>query len=361
MSRRPRDPERTNLRVEEWPAVDAELWRAACAPGSLLDEETGARVGCRPASNEIARKGYGRWLGHLAVQEPQALALPARERITAERVKAYVARLDAQGLSTTTVITLLQGLVAVAKVVAPDCEVGVVNRIAVRVRARHKPARDKTCKRLSNELVDLGFALMKGAADRPREFEGAIQYRDGLLISFLALVPLRRSCLAGLVLGRSLVRQGRRYVVSFAEGETKTTNASLELLWPDGLVDKLEVYLNTWRPVLAGRTGRWTRDATGALWISKDGSPMTEMAIYDRIRARTREAFGEAINPHAFRHAAATTQAIADPARVRIAAPLLGHRSFATTERFYQLAGAHVAQRSFLEVIEELREKSRGS
>jgi hypothetical protein len=158
MSRRPRDPERTNLPVREWPSADAELWRAAFAPGPPLDDDAGARVGYRPASDEIARKGYGRWLGYLAVHDPEALALPARERITAERVKTYVARLEALGLSITTILTLLQGLVAVAKVVAAGCDVGVINGIAARVRARQKPVRDKTCRHLSNELVDLGSA-----------------------------------------------------------------------------------------------------------------------------------------------------------------------------------------------------------
>ena len=59
------------------------------------------------------------------------------------------------------------------------------------------------------------------------------------------------------------------------------------------------------------------------------------MAIYDRIRARTKDKFGVAMNPHLFRDAAATTVAIADPANVRLAAPLLGHRTFTTTEKYY--------------------------
>jgi integrase len=359
MSGRARDPERTSLHVDEWPRADAERWRAACAPGSLLDDEVGARSNHSAASNQFDQKGYGRWLCHLTVRDPDALALPAAERITAERVKAFVARLDDLGVSTGTILNLLQGLGAVAKVVGPDRDaIAVVNGVAARVRARHKPARDKTCRHLSDELFDLGIELMKGAPDRQRDFEAAIQYRDGLMISLLALVPLRRRNLAGLVLGRSLVRQGQRYIIAFAEGETKT-GAALELLWPDMLVEALGRYLDVWRPILARRTGRWTRDLAGALWVGKDGSGMTEIAIYDRICARTREAFGEAINPHAFRHAAATTQAIADPGRVRIAAPLLGHRTFTTTQRYYEQANAHVAQRSFLEIIEELREAAR--
>jgi integrase len=65
---------------------------------------------------------------------------------------------------------------------------------------------------------------------------------------------------------------------------------------------------------------------------------MTQIAIYDRIRQRTGEAFGAPINPHLFRDATATTLAIADPENVRVAAPLLGHRTFTTTERYYQQA-----------------------
>jgi integrase len=78
---------------------------------------------------------------------------------------------------------------------------------------------------------------------------------------------------------------------------------------------------------------------------------MTQMALYDRIRPRTNDHFGIAINPHLFRDAAATTLAIADPAHVRIAAPLLGHRTFATTERHYRQARAFEAHRSYTDVL----------
>jgi integrase len=80
-------------------------------------------------------------------------------------------------------------------------------------------------------------------------------------------------------------------------------------------------------------------------------SHMTQIAIYDRIRARTKEAFGVAINPHLFRDGAATTLAIADPEHVRAAAPLLGHRSFGTTERNYIQAKGLEAHRKFVAVV----------
>ncbi len=134
------------------------------------------------------------------------------------------------------------------------------------------------------------------------------------------------------------------------ESETKTHQLH-EALWPLDLLEPLQAYLSTHRPLLAGLSGRWTQPVGDLLWVSSDGSPMTEMAIYDRIRLHTKDAFGEPLNPHLFRDAAATTLAIADPEHVRVAAPLLGHRSFATTEKYYQQATAMQAHRAYVAVV----------
>jgi integrase len=233
----------------------------------------------------------------------------------------------------------------------PDRDWSFINRMAPKVRARHRPSRDKINVRPSNKLVDLGFKLIK-SAEALNGFNAAITYRDGLLTAFLALIPLRRRNLVDLVLGRTLVREGSTWVVAFDEDDTKT-HAAFEIGVPDVLHEPLETYLEKHRPTLMVGSGRWSRPVEGALWVSKDGSPMTQMAIYDRIRARTNEEFGVAINPHLFRDAAATTMAIADPAHVRVAAPLLGHRSFSTTERYYRHARAQKAHRAFVQALKE--------
>ena len=75
------------------------------------------------------------------------------------------------------------------------------------------------------------------------------------------------------------------------------------------------------------------------------------MTIYNTICMHTENAFGRAINPHLFRDAAATTLAIADPAHVRVAAPLLGHRTFTTTERHYQQAKSFDAHRAYIDAL----------
>ena len=75
-------------------------------------------------------------------------------------------------------------------------------------------------------------------------------------------------------------------------------------------------------------TGRWTAPVNDHLWVSSEASPQTQMSIYQQICKRTRTAFGNAVNPHMFRDAAATTLAMEDPTHVRISARILGHHSF---------------------------------
>lgn len=342
-------PERACMKEADWPAVDRHLWMRACAPADLLDDETGARAGHREISNRKAEKGYGRWLTFLANADPSAMALAPADRITPERVRAYVDALLALNNSTATILARLQELGEVAIVVGPERDWRFIKTLASKIRARHRPARDKANLRLSDELLDLGFQLM----DRAKQQAGlsaAISHRDGLMIALLALAPLRRRNFARLRLGESLVEVNGGWVVLLDENDTKT-HARHEVLWPQELLDPLAVYLDTHRPLLASLRGRWSQPIDDALWVSSDGSPMTEMAIYDRISKRTREAFGAPINPHLFRDAAATTLAVCDPAHVRVAAPLLGHRTFSTTEKYYQQATAMEAHRHYIDAL----------
>ena len=69
----------------------------------------------------------------------------------------------------------------------------------------------------------------------------------------------------------------------------------------------------------------------------------------------TRAAFGRAVNPHLFRDCAATSLALEDPAHVRIAAQVLGHGAFSTTERHYNLARGQEAADSWHATLDGLR------
>jgi integrase len=72
---------------------------------------------------------------------------------------------------------------------------------------------------------------------------------------------------------------------------------------------------------------------------------MQERGIYGAVRRRTRKALGFPINLHRFRRAAATFWSIRDPANVRGAKDLLGHASFAPTQKYYILSQSRIAGR----------------
>ena len=176
------------------------------------------------------------------------------------------------------------------------------------------------------------------------------------MIALLALRPMRRGNFINLTIGGDLVRNSGGWNIILPGTVTKN-HAELAFPWPEALLGSLETYLAVHRPILAKLVNRWTAPVGNRLWVSSQGSPMTEMAFYDRITKLTAQAFGKSLNPHLFRDAAATTTAINDPDHVRLAAPLLGHRSFAMTERHYQQAQSLEAHRRYANKLSILRKK----
>jgi integrase/recombinase XerD len=344
-------PERECMKVECWPDEDQRLRREALTPADPFTEGSGARADHSPRSNVKAEKGYGRFLTFLKFFEPDALNEAPASRIIPQRIRAYVQHMADIGNGSRTILCRLQELGEMAHVFDANHDWSFINAIASRVRAKHQPVRDKSNLRLSDELLELGLELIS-RAQHEQNIEAAILFRDGLIIAFEALMPIRRRNLADFKMGRNLIAINNKLLVVLDATETKT-QATFEVEWPECLIEALEEYLEKYRPILVAQTGRWHKPADDYLWISKDGSPMTQMAIYDRIRLHTKDKFGVAINPHLFRDAAATTMAIAVPGQVRLSAPLLGHRTLSTTEKYYQQATGYEAHKVYVQAISE--------
>ena len=349
-----RDPDRRCKKLDELPAADRDLWQAALIPGDLFEEGGSRAIYSRDSNGKIV-KGYGKWLSWLDRRGFLELSASPGDRITPARVRDYITALEKDN-ATQTMLGRLQELREAAKVMDPRRDWSWINRIASRIRARHKPAREKRWRLVgAGELFDLGLELVARAGEKKTARRSATTYRDGLLIALLAARPLRLRNLAGLVLDQSIVRRGDGWWIQIPAAETKT-NDPIELPWPDALVAYLETYLAHHRPALARMRGRWTRPAGEALWLSTDGSPMTKMAIYDRVVARTRRGLGRPINPHLFRDCAATSVAIDDPVHVGIISRLLGHRTGSTAERHYNQARAVEASRMMQAFLLSLRD-----
>ena len=75
---------------------------------------------------------------------------------------------------------------------------------------------------------------------------------------------------------------------------------------------------------------------------------------FSKIIAHTAAAFGRPVNPHLFRDAAATTVALDSPEQVLQTGPLLGHRSVATAERYYNLARVSEAATAWHDVLKDI-------
>lgn len=350
-------PERACLKLVDWPALDRQLWLAAITPSDPFAEGGGTRAHHRFRSNRKVTQNYGRWLTFLMGQGLLGPHVHPAERITLEAVKAYVAELEALQNRKYTILGRLQDLGVMAKAIAPDRDWAFISRLASWVRGKPEAPRDKRSRLVgSEELYGLGLALIARSTTQSTSRLAAMMFRDGLMIALLALRPMRRGNFINLTIGVDLVRNGAGWTIILPGTVTKN-HAELSFPWPEQLLEPLETYLTIHRPILAKLVSRWKAPIGDRLWVSAHGSPMTEMTLYDMITKRTRAAFGRSINPHLFRDAAATTTAIHDPDHVRLAAPLLGHRSLATTERYYQQAQSLEAHRMYARVIVNRRKK----
>lgn len=351
-------PERRCMPVAQWPERDRQDWEAACTPTSILADSGGEIAHLAPLSQRKTAKGWGRFLTHLQFHDPEALALLAADRLIRSRVKAYIRRLEELGNGSATILCRLQELGDAAKVLAPNLDTGFINRIASWVRAGHQPVREKQNRVMGDEAADLAYQLMAGAAEL-NPVDAAVQYRDGLILLLLVHLPLRRKNFTRLTLGESLVHRDGQWFACLTPAQTKT-HAWFEAPLDTRLVPWLEDYLAIHRPVLLARNGRWHAPAGEYLWVSSHGSPMTQMALYARVAERTKTAFGEVISPHRFRNMLASTIASHAPEHIHAAAPLLGHASLRTTEKFYRTARAQEGQRRYVETLLQIRRRANG-
>jgi integrase len=204
----------------------------------------------------------------------------------------------------------------------------------------------------SDQLYLLGLELMDSAvAEAADQTEiskaSAIKYRDGMLITLLSLVALRRRTVAALRVGKQLVRNGDLWVLEIPPENVKGKRP-LDFALSSDLSARIDVYLQDYRPRLPGAKGHT------ALWPSNKGGAMSANAIYDAVCKRTKKAFGFSVHPHRFRHAAGTLWSIEDPANVRGVKDLLGHASYEkTTEAHYIMGKSRLAGRSLAQAIEE--------
>lgn len=343
--------------VAEWPPTDRIAWQEAFRPGTPF-KPGGPAARWAPTTSALIENGYGRFLTWLQWHDMLDFMLSPGERVIADRVAKYVADLGTS-VSSFSVYTRVQQLGNAMRAMAPSADWRWLLRGADRLRACAVSVRDKRARLQSpDRLVALGMTLMTAADAAVDELPvmRAKIYRDGLMIALLAQRPVRARNFGSITRGEHLLEDDDLWWLIFTDTKTKRT---LEMTFPSELIANLEHYILVYRPVLIARGHGRGRPATAALWISSHGTAMGTSAIAHQIRARTRTAFGTAVNPHCFRDCAATSIAINRPEHVRAIPDILGHADLTTSERHYNLAGSLDAGRRHHATLAALRRRSK--
>jgi integrase/recombinase XerD len=343
--------------VQDWPAVDQVAWERALGPADPFDLTIGQARRWKPRVLAGIEASYGRWLGWLAGSGQLALNEPPGQRVTRERVAAFRDALFAAGNAESTVGNRLKTLSCALKAISPDGDWQWIHRAGARISSNATLVRDPARRmQPAGEVLALGHDLIRRAEveEGLTAKERAIMFRDGLMIAFLIQRPLRVSNLEALMLERHLEKRGRRWQLIIDHGETKS-DRTMAFSWPDDLAEALEHYLAVHRPRLLHRE-RAVSASTSALWISARGDALARGSAAQRIGMRSGACFGRPINPHTFRHIAATTIASVRPDCVTDIQAVLSHRSSEIAEKNYNHAQTIGANARYTQTVRRLRQ-----
>lgn len=343
---RPVDPMRRAIPFADWPCLDQEAWQEAIADGDVFD-------GRGPAAHWAARtkqtniQHYGRWLGWQVWSGQLITNTVPADRVTPKVVRAYHRHLTGL-VAPRTVLSLLVGLKVTIAAMAPDRSWHWLQDLCNRVQRRAKPKTDKRSRiRPTGEIYVAALRELEVASSGTLSLHQAVHYRDALILALMAAWPLRVRNATAIELGRHLIRINDRWLLTIPGEETKN-HQPLEYFLPDDLCPWLEYYLATVRPVFPGAA------QSNTLWLNQYGPVTSPRFLYLRVVKLTKRLFGVAINPHLLRDCAASSLALVSADMARAAAPLLGHRHFTTTERYYIQANDLEASRRLNEIIAEI-------
>ncbi len=333
--------ERKHLPFLEWPLDIRRCWETAFVNGDFLDEG-GPGAHLAPASRAALQWACGCFFQHLQNQCLNIHVEAPQNAINPKILAAFVEH-RRKSCSDSAIATELHHLRLGLRLIFPEIDLRWLLDATKRIACQAKPMANKHHLITSDRLYTLGLELMDAAiqtaaANETISKDYAFQYRDGLIIFLLALIPLRRRTLTALQIGKHLVRSGEAWLLEIPADDLKSAEP-IEFVLSNKLCERIDLYLEKFRSRIPGALTH------NGLWVSNKGGPMDDGAIYDAVRRRTRAALGFGVNLHRFRHAALTFWSIHDPENIRGGKDLLGHRSFGTTEKYYIMAQSRIAGR----------------
>jgi len=201
-------------------------------------------------------------------------------------------------------------------------------------------------------LVNLPERMMRQVARLSKPgYNDAVDAQTAVAIAIQLVAPLRAKNLAGLQLGRHIIRSrpGRGAVVHLVipAGEVKNDNP-LEFELQRDVVRLLDLYLKKFRPLLV-------TDGSSYLFPARQGGAKTPAQLAEQIKRAVKIGTGLIMNVHLFRHVCAYLFLKAHPGEYETVRLLLGHSSLAVTVRAYCGLERDDAVRRYDELIDNYR------
>ena len=235
---------RQYLPYAEWPEEDRGLWDGAFKNGERLFDDCGPGAHFSERSQQQLQYAYGKFLEFVSVRHPDRLDCDPAARVNPDTIEQFV-KFQPKTCGDVTISIYLHHLWLVLKSICPACDWSWLATISERIAARGKQKRKKYHLVTSETLYALGIALMDRALSSGKPVTASsvqTTYRDGLIIAFLALIPLRRRTLGLLRIGQHLVKAGADWAIDIPANDTKSKRP-LEFPLSPELSTRIDFYL----------------------------------------------------------------------------------------------------------------------
>jgi integrase len=180
----------------------------------------------------------------------------------------------------------------------------------------------------------------------------AVKVGFAVAIAIELYIPIRIKNLADLQLDKHIRRYGEKTILAIDAESTKNTQL-IEAELPDEVTELLDIYTTRFRSRLVNGPSPW-------LFPGENGGRRPPGGFGTQIRDLIRKETGIQMTVHQFRHLAAKVYMDRCPGGLETVRRLLGHKSIATTERFYHELDAALSSRRYAEVVTERLEEAEG-
>ena len=277
--------------------------------------------------NDLARR-YGLFLEHVirALGKLDIAGTPAGS-VTRDRVETYIVELKLR-VSTVTVYGSIAKLRCMAEYLDPHTGYGWLRDIENDCGLEMKPASKFTRIVETERIVRAGLALMEEAeiTKTRTRMQRAQSYRNGLMISLLALCPIRLKNLSSLTIDKNFIKLDEGWLIALGAKDTKERRPD-ERPISTILSRHIEIYLKSYRPTFSC--------AGKELWVGTYGRPLSYSAVGRIVTETTLQTLGIPISPHLFRSCAASSAYMHARSTPNLASAVLNHRGPKTTEEHY--------------------------